>query len=177
MKTHIARDVGAARRAKRPNPAAPGTAGRAQAAADRVRARTVLRAPLDWRVPATTSLPASTNLAIRRCFGEPLASEASQIYKIKPLRCVSVPRCWRPPIPRTQVRCTALSGTSVIETPASSIGDSAGLHCHRNALCTAAPVGSADANDWTLLDPLPTLASPLERLRHFSLDDVNDGAL
>jgi len=45
------------------------------------------------------------------------------------------------------------------------------------ALCTAAPAGSADANDWTLVDPLPTVASPLESHRRFSLDDVDDGAL
>jgi hypothetical protein len=37
-----------------------GTAGWAQAEADRARIRTVLRAPPDWRAPATTSLPAST---------------------------------------------------------------------------------------------------------------------
>src|SRR5262245_30824417 len=37
-----------------------GTAGWVQAEADRVRLRTVLRAPPDWRAPATTSVPAST---------------------------------------------------------------------------------------------------------------------
>ena len=37
-----------------------GTAGWAQAEADRARIRTVLRAPPDWRAPATTSVPAST---------------------------------------------------------------------------------------------------------------------
>jgi uncharacterized protein DUF4157 len=44
----------------RPIPAAMGTAGWAQAAADRARIHTVLRAPPDWRAPATTSVPAST---------------------------------------------------------------------------------------------------------------------
>ena len=59
MKTRIARDVATARRAKRPIPAA-GTAGWAQAEADRARIRTVLRAPPDWRASATTSVPAPT---------------------------------------------------------------------------------------------------------------------
>ena len=60
MKTRIARDVATARRAGRPMPAAMGTAGWAQAEADRARIRTVLRAPPDWRAPTTTSVPAST---------------------------------------------------------------------------------------------------------------------
>src|SRR5712671_4088942 len=60
MKTRIARDVATARRPGRPIPAALGTAGWAQAAADRARIRSVLRAPPDWRAPATTSVPAST---------------------------------------------------------------------------------------------------------------------
>jgi hypothetical protein len=59
VKTRIARDVATARRAKRPIPAA-GTAGWAQAEADRARIRTVLRAPPDWRASATTSVPAPT---------------------------------------------------------------------------------------------------------------------
>jgi len=37
-----------------------GTAGWAQAEADRARVRTVFRAPPDWSAPATTSVPAST---------------------------------------------------------------------------------------------------------------------
>ena len=60
MKTRISRDVATARRPGRPIPAAMGTAGWAQAEADRARTRTVLRAPPDWRAPATTSVPAST---------------------------------------------------------------------------------------------------------------------
>jgi Domain of unknown function (DUF4157) len=60
MKTRIARDVATARRSGRPISAAMGTAGVAQAEADRARIRTVLRAPSDWRAPATTSVPAST---------------------------------------------------------------------------------------------------------------------
>ena len=60
MKTRIARDVATARRPGRPIPAAMGTAGWAQAEADRARIRSVLRAPPDWRAPATTSVPAST---------------------------------------------------------------------------------------------------------------------
>ena len=59
MKTRIARDVATARRPGRPIPAAMGTAGWAQAEADRARVRTVLRAPSDWKAPATTSVPAS----------------------------------------------------------------------------------------------------------------------
>ena len=59
MKTRIARDVATARRPGRPIPAAMGTAGWAQAEADRARLRTVLRAPSDWKAPATTSVPAS----------------------------------------------------------------------------------------------------------------------
>ena len=57
MKTRIARDVATARRPGRPIPAAMGTAGWAQAEADRARVRTVLRAPSDWKAPATTSVP------------------------------------------------------------------------------------------------------------------------
>ena len=60
MKTRIPRDVATARRPGRPIPAAMGTAGWAQAEADRAGIRTVLRAPPDWRAPATTSVPAST---------------------------------------------------------------------------------------------------------------------
>ena len=52
MKTRIARDVAAARRPGRPISADMGTAGVAQAEADRARIRTVLRAPSDWRAPA-----------------------------------------------------------------------------------------------------------------------------
>ena len=78
MKTRIARDVATARRPGRPIPAALGTAGWAQAEADRARIRTVLRAPPDWRAPATTSVPAST---ARR--GAPIA--APLIRRPKPL--------------------------------------------------------------------------------------------
>src|SRR5262245_61400118 len=60
MKTRIARDVATARRPGRAIPAAMGTAGWAHAEPDRARIRTVLRAPLDWKAPATTSVPAST---------------------------------------------------------------------------------------------------------------------
>jgi hypothetical protein len=60
VKTRIARDVAAARRPGRPISADMGTAGVARAEADRARIRTVLRAPSDWRAPATTSVPAST---------------------------------------------------------------------------------------------------------------------
>jgi hypothetical protein len=60
VKTRIARDVATARRPGRSIPAAMGTAGWAQAEADRAGIRTVLRAPPDWRAPATTSVPAST---------------------------------------------------------------------------------------------------------------------
>jgi hypothetical protein len=41
-----------------------GTAGWAQAAADRARIRTVLRAPPDWRAPATTSVPGAAGAPI-----------------------------------------------------------------------------------------------------------------
>ena len=60
MKTHISRNVATARRPGRPIPAAMGTAGWAQAEAARARIRTVLRAPPDWRAPATRSVPTST---------------------------------------------------------------------------------------------------------------------
>jgi hypothetical protein len=60
VKTRIHRDVATARRPGRPIPAAMGTAGWAQAEADRARIRTALHAPPDWRVPATTGVPAST---------------------------------------------------------------------------------------------------------------------
>ena len=74
MKTRIARDVATARRPGRPIPAALGTAGWAQAAADRARIRTVLRAPPDWRAPATTSVPASTTS--HGAAGAPIAAAA-----------------------------------------------------------------------------------------------------
>jgi len=54
MKTRIARHVATARRIGRPIPAAMGTAGVAQAEAVSARIRTVLRAPSDWRAPATS---------------------------------------------------------------------------------------------------------------------------
>jgi Domain of unknown function (DUF4157) len=60
VKTRIPRNVATARRPGRPIPAAMGTAGWAQAEADRARIRSVLRAPPDWKAPATTSVPAST---------------------------------------------------------------------------------------------------------------------
>ena len=60
MKTHISRNAATARRPGRPILAAMGTAGWAQAEAARARTRTVLRAPPDWRAPATTILPTST---------------------------------------------------------------------------------------------------------------------
>src|SRR5262245_62204139 len=58
MKTRIARDVATARRSGRPTAAVMGTAGWAQAG--RARIRTVLRAPPDWRAPATPSVATST---------------------------------------------------------------------------------------------------------------------
>jgi hypothetical protein len=60
VKTRIPRDVATARRPGRRIPVAMGTAGWAQAEADRARIRSVLRAPPGWRAPATTSVPAST---------------------------------------------------------------------------------------------------------------------
>ena len=51
-----------------------GTAGWAQAEADRARIRTVLRAPPDWRAPATTSVPASTTK--HGAAGAPIAAPA-----------------------------------------------------------------------------------------------------
>jgi hypothetical protein len=48
-----------------------GTVGWAQAEADRARIRSVLRAPPDWRAPATTSAPAST--AKHGAAGAPIA--------------------------------------------------------------------------------------------------------
>ena len=74
MKTRIARDVATARRLRQPVPAAMGTAGWAQAEADRARIRTVLRAPPDWRAPATTSVPASTTK--HDAAGTPIAAPA-----------------------------------------------------------------------------------------------------
>ena len=71
MKTRIPRDVATARRPGRPIPAAMGTAGWAQAEADRARIRSVLRAPPDWRAPATTSVPTSTTQ-----HGAPIAASA-----------------------------------------------------------------------------------------------------
>ena len=71
MKTHISRNVATARRPGRPIPAAMGTAGWAQAEAARARTRTVLRAPPDWRAPATTSVPTSTTK-----HGAPIAASA-----------------------------------------------------------------------------------------------------
>src|SRR5262249_59532484 len=52
-----------------------GTAGWAQAEADRARIRTVLRAPPDWRAPATTSVPASTTE--RGAASAPIAAPAA----------------------------------------------------------------------------------------------------
>jgi hypothetical protein len=75
VKTRIPHDVATARRPGRPIPAAMGTAGWAQAQADRARIRTVLRAPPDWRAPATTSVPASTTK--HGAGGAPIAGRAN----------------------------------------------------------------------------------------------------
>ena len=69
MKTRIARDLAIVRRPGRPIPAAMGTAGAAQAEAGRARIRTVLRAPSDWRAPATSAAqaqPFQAKLAVGR---------------------------------------------------------------------------------------------------------------
>ena len=85
MKTRIPRDVATARRPGRPIPAAMGTAGWAQAEADRARIRSVLRAPPDWKAPATTSVPASTTQ-----HGAPIAAPADIVrtdgYALDPAR-------------------------------------------------------------------------------------------
>jgi hypothetical protein len=75
MKTRIARDVATSRRPRRPIPAAIGTAGWAQAEADRARVRTVLRAPPDWRAPATTRVAAPTTE--HGVAGAPIAAPAA----------------------------------------------------------------------------------------------------
>ena len=85
MKTRIPRDVATARRPGRPIPAAMGTAGWVQAEADRARIRSVLRAPPDWKAPATTSVPASTTQ-----HGAPIAAPADIVrtdgYALDPAR-------------------------------------------------------------------------------------------
>ena len=85
VKTRIPRDGATARRPGRPIPAAMGTAGWAQAEADRARIRSVLRAPPDWKAPATTSVPASTTQ-----HGAPIAAPADIVrtdgYALDPAR-------------------------------------------------------------------------------------------
>ena len=76
MKTRIARDVATARRPGRPIPAAMGTAGVAQAEADRARVRTVLRAPSDWRAPAP--VPRLSALKVG-AVNDPLEHDANRI--------------------------------------------------------------------------------------------------
>jgi hypothetical protein len=83
MKTRIARDVGAAYRTKRPNPAA-GTAGWEKAQANRARVRSALRAPSDWKAlqatpalqamvePGADVAPVATPGDIVRSGGQPL---------------------------------------------------------------------------------------------------------
>src|SRR5262249_51044498 len=71
VKTRIHRDVATARRPGRPIPAAMGTAGWAQAQADRARIRPALRAPPDWRAPATTCVAASTEHGAAGAFIQP----------------------------------------------------------------------------------------------------------
>ena len=73
VRTHVSRNVATARRPGRPIPAAMGTAGWAQAEAARALIRTVLRAPPDWRAPATRSVPTSTTM-----HGAPIAAPAGQ---------------------------------------------------------------------------------------------------
>ena len=77
MKTRIPRDVATARRPGRPISAAMSTACWAQAETDRARIRTVLRAPPDWRGPATTSAPASTTK--HGAAGAPIAGRANVV--------------------------------------------------------------------------------------------------
>ena len=76
MKTRIARDVATARRPGRPISAAMGTAGVAQAEADRARIRTVLRAPSDWRAPAP--VPRLSALKVG-AVNDPLEHDANRI--------------------------------------------------------------------------------------------------
>src|SRR5215475_10964837 len=75
MKTRSARDVATARRSGRAIPAAMGTAGWAHAEPDRARIHTVLRAPLDWKAPATPSVPAS--ITEHGAAGAPIAAPAA----------------------------------------------------------------------------------------------------
>jgi len=85
VKTRIPRDVATARRPGRPIPAAMGTTGWAQAEAARALIRTVLRAPPDWRAPATTRVPPSTTKQ-----GAPIAAPADIVrtdgYALDPAR-------------------------------------------------------------------------------------------
>ena len=76
MKTRIARDVATARRPGRPISAAMGTAGVAQAEADRARIRTVLRAPSDWRAPAP--VPRLSALKVG-AVNDPLEHDANRV--------------------------------------------------------------------------------------------------
>jgi Domain of unknown function (DUF4157) len=76
VKTRIPRDVAIARRPARPIPAAIGTAGWAQAEADRARTRTVLRAPPDWRAPAPVSRLSALKVG---AVNDPLEHEANRI--------------------------------------------------------------------------------------------------
>ena len=76
MKTRIARDVATARRPGRPISAAMGTAGVAQAEADRAQIRTVLRAPSDWRAPAP--VPRLSALKVG-AVNDPLEHDANRI--------------------------------------------------------------------------------------------------
>jgi len=76
VKTRIARDVAAARRPGRPISAAMGTAGVAQAEADRARIRTVLRAPSDWRAPAPVPRLSALNVG---AVNDPLEHDANRI--------------------------------------------------------------------------------------------------
>ena len=145
VKTRIPRDVAAARRPGRPIPAAVGTAGCAQAEADRARIRTVLRAPPDWRAPAPVPrLPALKVGAVN----DPLEHEADRIAD----QVMRMPEPEvAPPLARVQLSRTSEQEKVQKKSTALDVGDRTAPESVREAL--RAPGQPLDASSRGYFEP------------------------
>jgi hypothetical protein len=97
VKTRFPRRVATARGPRRPLPAAIGTAGWANAEADRAQIRTALRAPPEWKAPETASVPAPTGHAL-----DPVQPPAGVQAEAIARHGISGPRSSLPDLERVQ---------------------------------------------------------------------------
>ena len=141
MKTRIPRDVATARRPGRPIPAAIGTAGWAQAEADRARTRTVLRAPPDWRAPAP--VPRLSALKVG-AVNDPLEHDANRTAD-------QVMRMPEPEVARVQLSRTSEQEKVQKKSTALDVGDRTAPESVREAL--RAPGQPLDASSRGYFEP------------------------